>query len=128
VGLDELTLAGANQVVVQQDEAVRSFALHAAELGLEAAPVADILGGDAAENATRLLELLNARPSSGPESRRRHGAYRDTVLLNAAAALVVAGRTDDVSAALVLARRSLESGAALEALDRLRAASEIDCE
>ena len=128
LGLDELTLAGPNQVVAQHGEQVHSFALHAAELGLAPAPVADIMGGSAAENAACLLELLNARPSSGPESLRRHGAYRDTVLLNAAAALVVAGQTDDVTIALVLARRSLDSGAALQALDRLRAASEIDRE
>jgi anthranilate phosphoribosyltransferase len=118
-GLDELTLAGPNHVVEQRGDDVRAFMLDATTLGLPQAPIAALRGGDAADNAAALLALLQNRPTAS-------AAYRDTVLLNAAAALVVAGRTDDVSAALVLARHSLQSGAALAVLDRLRAASETD--
>jgi anthranilate phosphoribosyltransferase len=123
-GLDELTLAGANRVVALQDGVMHEFGLEAGELGLAPAPVSAIVGGAAEENAGCLLALLERRPPGSPALLARHNAYRDTVLLNAAAALVVAGITDDVSAALEIARRSLAGGAALGALDRLRAASE----
>ena len=124
-GLDELTLAGTSHVVEQSGQNFRSFTLIPEDVGLERAPISDIVGGNAAHNAAAMSDLLGASGDSsiGPSQLR---AYRDTVLLNAAAALVVAGVANDVTAALEPARRSLQSGAALAALDRLRAASEID--
>ena len=122
-GLDELTLAAPSEVVAQQNGTLRAFSVDAAMLGLAPAPVTAIAGGDPAHNAERLLTLLEGRERAGDISDR---AYRDTVLLNSAAALVVAGRADDLRTALALATRSLQDGAALTALGRLRAASEID--
>jgi anthranilate phosphoribosyltransferase len=125
-GLDELSLAGPNAVVALEHNALRGFDLQAGALGLAPAPIGAIAGGAAEENAACLLDLLQSRPPAGGALLARHNAYRDTVLLNAAAALVVAGRTDDLSHALTIARASVAGGAALTALERLRAASAIE--
>jgi anthranilate phosphoribosyltransferase len=109
-GLDELTLAGENQVVALEAGAVREFRLTAADAGLSPAPADAICGGEAAENAAALRALLEGAP----------GAYRDTVLFNAAAALIVAGRTDRLRAGVAAAAAAVDSGAALGALERLR--------
>ncbi len=109
-GLDELTVAGENQVVAMADGAVRSFTVTAADAGLAEAPVEAIQGGDAALNAAALAALL----------RGAAGAYRDTVLLNAAAALIVAGRAGELREGVASAARALDDGAALAALDALR--------
>ncbi len=109
-GLDELTLAGENQVVALEAGAVREFRLTAADAGLSPAPADAICGGEAAENAAALRALLEGAP----------GAYRDTVLFNAAAALIVAGRTDRLRAGVAAAAAAIDSGAALGALERLR--------
>ena len=81
-GLDELGLCGPNQVVALDDGRLTRFRFEAADLGLPAHPVAAIAGGNAAFNAGALERLLSGEP----------GAYRDTVLLNASAALQVSGR------------------------------------
>jgi anthranilate phosphoribosyltransferase/anthranilate synthase/phosphoribosyltransferase len=109
-GLDELTVAGENQVVELRDGAIRSFTVDPEDAGLPRAPIAAIRGGDAAENAAALSALL--RGAKGP--------YRDTVLLNAAAGLVVAGRAAGLCEGVALAAGALDGGAALAALDTLR--------
>jgi len=109
-GLDELSLAGENQVVALEQGAIRAFTLRAEEAGLRPAPRDAIRGGEAGENAAALRALLEGAP----------GAYRDTVLFNAAAALVVAGRAADPRAGVAAATRAIDSGAALGALERLR--------
>ena len=81
-GLDELTVAGENQVAAWQGGSLRRFTISPDDAGLQRAPVEAIRGGDAALNAATLQALLQG--ATGP--------YRDTVLLNAAAALIVAGR------------------------------------
>lgn len=112
-GLDELTLAGASQVVELHNGAIREFTLCPADAGLPEAPVEALQGGDPAENAAALEALL----------RGMHGPYRDCVVLNAAAALVVAGETNDLRAAAARAARSLDEGAALAVLEQLRRAT-----
>jgi anthranilate phosphoribosyltransferase len=109
-GLDELTLAGPTQVAAWQGGAVRRFEVTPDEAGLEPAPVAAIIGGDAAQNAVALLALL--RGATGP--------YHDTVVLNAAAALIVAGRAADLRDGAAQARAALASGAALAKLAALQ--------
>ncbi|CAH2599799.1 Anthranilate phosphoribosyltransferase [Rhodovastum atsumiense] len=109
-GLDELTIAGENRVVELKDGAIRSFTVLPEDAGLERAPISAIQGGDATVNAAALGALLRGAP----------GAYRDTVLLNAAAALIVAGRVGDLREGASLAASALDSGAALEALETLR--------
>ncbi len=109
-GMDELVLEGENQVVALRDGSMSEFTVTAAAAGLEPAPLALLKGGDAAHNAAALLGLL----------RGERGAYRDTVLLNAAAALVVAGRAEDLRAGAARAAQALDEGAALAVLERLK--------
>jgi anthranilate phosphoribosyltransferase len=113
MGLDELTLAGPSQVVELRDGRIHEFQVTPEEAGLPRAPESAIRGGDPAENAAALLALLEGAP----------GAYRDCVLLNAAAALVVAGRVDDIRAGVPIAAQAIDNGAALTVLNRLRAAA-----
>jgi anthranilate phosphoribosyltransferase len=112
-GLDELTVAGESQVVELRDGNTSCFTLTPEDAGLPRAPVDAIAGGDAALNATALLGVLEGA----------RGAYRDTVVLNAAAALIVAGRAGDLREGAAIADRALASGAALAALERLRRAT-----
>ncbi len=109
-GLDELTVAGENRVIELNGGRVRAFTVRPEEAGLARAPVASISGGDPAANAAALLALLGG--AGGP--------YRDTVLLNAAAALIVAGRADDLREGAAMAARVIDDGAAQAALDALR--------
>ncbi|HET6309101.1 MAG TPA: anthranilate phosphoribosyltransferase [Rhodopila sp.] len=113
MGLDELTVAGANHVTALRDGHITSFTVEPEDAGLARAPIAAIQGGDAGFNATALEAVLQGA----------QGAYRDTVLLNAAAALVVAGRTDDLREGVALAAQSIASGAAFAALQTLRRVS-----
>jgi anthranilate phosphoribosyltransferase len=107
-GLDELSLSGPNRVSELRAGQVRTFALDAPELGLRRADLAELKGGDAADNA-----VITRRILSGQEQ----GPKRDAVLLNAAMGLAVP--EGDWSGALERARASLDSGASLLALERL---------
>ncbi len=109
-GLDELTLSGETSVAEYRDGAVREFIVTPEQAGLARAPIAAIAGGDAAANAAALLALL--RGAAGP--------YHDTVVLNAAAALIVGGRVPTLAEGAVLAKTALASGAALAKLTTLQ--------
>ena len=112
-GLDELSLSGPNHVAALEGGVVREFTLTGAEAGLPAWPRESIRGGEAAQNAAALRALLEGAS----------GAYRDTVLFNAAAALRLAGRAADLRAGVAAAAAAIDSGAALGVLERLAAAS-----
>ena len=112
-GLDELTVAGENQVVALKDGAIRTFVVLPEEAGLARAPVEAVRGGDAAFNAAALEALLRGAP----------GAYRDTVLLNAAGALIVAGRAGDLREGVAMAATCIDGGAALATLETLKRAT-----
>ncbi len=112
-GLDELTLAGESQVVALAGGALRSFSVTPEQAGLGRAPIEAIRGGEAPENARALAALLDGAP----------GAYRDTVVLNSAAALIVAGRAGDLMEGARTAARAIDDGAAAGALSRLRLAT-----
>ncbi len=112
-GLDELTIAGPSQVVAIRDGALHAFTVAPEDAGLPRAPASSLRGGEPAENAAAVLALLEGAP----------GPYRDCVALNAAAALVVAGRAADLREGAALAARSLDTGAALQVLDRLKTAT-----
>ena len=112
-GLDELTLAGESQVVaLEEDGSIRDFTVSPEDAGLPRAPAEALKGGDPAANAVALEALLMGAP----------GAYRDVVLLNAAASLVVAGRAEDLREGAAIAARAIDDGAAHGVLTRLRAA------
>jgi anthranilate phosphoribosyltransferase len=112
-GLDELTTTGATDVAEVKDGRVQVFEVTPADAGLAPARLADLKGGDAATNAQAIRDVLAGR--SGP--------FRDIVLLNTAAALVVGGRAGSLKAGVDLAASSIASGAAARALERLVAVS-----
>ena len=105
-GTDECSIAGTTAVVALEGGTFREFTLHPEDAGLPVHPFASILGGTPAENAGALRALLQGAV----------GAYRDAVLLNAAAALVVAGKADGLTEGVERARASLDSGAARDRL------------
>ncbi len=112
-GLDELTTAGPSNVVALRDGAIREFTVTPEDAGLARSPVDAVRGGDSAHNAAALEALLHGAT----------GAYRDTVLLNAAATLIVARRAGDLREGVALAAGAIDSGAAYAALEALRKAS-----
>jgi anthranilate phosphoribosyltransferase len=113
-GTDELSIAGISWVAALEDGAVREFELHPEEAGLPVHPFEAIMGGSPEENANAFRALL-----AGGK-----GAYRDAVLLNAAAALVVAGKADGLTDGVGMATESIDSGAAKAKIDALAAASQ----
>jgi anthranilate phosphoribosyltransferase len=110
-GLDELTLNGITDVAEIREKTLRHFTLQPAEAGLSPAPLSALSGFDAAGNAALIVNILQG--ASGPP--------RDVVLLNAAAALIVAGCAPDFPAAVRCAADAIDSGAGLKLLERLRA-------
>jgi anthranilate phosphoribosyltransferase len=108
-GLDELSLSTTTRVSELRDGEVRTFTVTPKDAGLERAMVVTLKGGDARENAAIALSIL--RGEAGPR--------RDAVLLNAAAALVVADRAENLREGAVLAARAIDSGAALGRLEAL---------
>lgn len=108
-GLDEVSISDTTQMAVLENGTVTSRELTPEEAGLTRRPLTDIRGGDAAHNAAALTRLFDGET----------GAYRDIVLLNAGAALMVAGRASDIKAGVTLAAQSLDSGAAKAKLNAL---------
>ena len=104
-GTDELTITGVSWIAaLNEDGAITEQELHPEEAGLPVHPFEDIIGGTPSENATAFRALLAGEAS----------AYRDAVLLNAAAALHVAGKADTLTTGVALARESIDSGAAAQ--------------
>ncbi len=112
-GMDELTTTGATTVAELRDGTISVFEVTPEDAGLARASLAALKGGDAAHNAAALRALLQGEP----------GAYRDIVLLNAAAALIVAGKAESLKDGVAKAAVSIDSGRAAGALDRLVAAT-----
>jgi anthranilate phosphoribosyltransferase len=115
-GLDEITITGPTRVAEARDGTLRSYEVEPEEFGMTRATLADLAGGDATENAAIIRAILNGQKSP----------RRDVVILNAAAALVAAGRADHIGEAIPLAAQSIDSGAAaakLEALAKFTSAS-----
>jgi anthranilate phosphoribosyltransferase len=108
-GLDEITTSGPTSVAALEDGAVKTFEIAPEALGLARVKPEALRGGDAATNAKAVQDVLDGRP----------GPFRDVALLNAAAALVVAGKAEDLKHGLILAAQSVDSGAAEDRLDRL---------
>ncbi len=108
-GLDELTTTTQSSVAELRDGGIRQFEVTPEQVGVARATLADLRGGDARDNAAALRALLDGEA----------GPYRDIVVLNAAAALVVADRADGLAHGADLARRALDSGAAAARLEAL---------
>ncbi|KFL27327.1 anthranilate phosphoribosyltransferase [Devosia riboflavina] len=112
-GLDELTVTGPSFVAQIANGDLRSFEVTPEEAGLKRHELKDILGGTPEENAAAIHALFD-----GAE-----GAYRDIVLLNAAAALIVADKADDLKSGVAMAKEAIDSGAAKQTLAKLVAVS-----
>lgn len=108
-GTDELSISAASQVAVLENGKIIGREVHPEDAGLPVHPFKDIIGGTPEENAVALRALLAGET----------GAYRDAVLLNAAAALVVADKVSSLPEGVELARESIDSGAAKARLDKL---------
>ncbi|HRO33196.1 MAG TPA: anthranilate phosphoribosyltransferase [Brevundimonas sp.] len=117
-GLDELTTTGPTEIAEWRDGAVRRFSVTPEDAGLPRADIAALRGGDAEENAAALNALLDGAT----------GAYRDIVLLNAAAALLVADRAEDLAQGARIAAQVIDDGRARAALDALVAATNTPVE
>jgi anthranilate phosphoribosyltransferase len=112
-GIDELTLSGRSFVAEVSDGAIRTYMVAPEDAGIARAPAGALAGGGPDENAAAIRRLLDGERSP----------LRDVVLLNAAAALIVAGRAESLEEGAARAAAAIDCGAAREALDRLIALS-----
>jgi len=112
-GLDEITVCGPTAVAALENGKVRVFEISPEDVGFARAKPDALRGGDAEANATALLDVLKGKK----------GPYRDVAILNAAAALIVAGRAATLKEGVALAAKSIDSGEAEGRLDRLIAVS-----
>ena len=108
-GLDELTTTGPSIVAALEDGIVRTFEVTPEDAGLPIAKPADLLGGDGAYNANAMTAMLSGEPS----------AFRDIVILSAAAALIVADRASDLKEGAAIAAAAIDSGKAKAALETM---------
>jgi anthranilate phosphoribosyltransferase len=108
-GLDELTVTGPTTVAELKDGQVTTFEVTPETAGLTTASMDDLKGGDAVENAAALRAVLAGEKN----------AYRDIVLMNAGAALVVAGKAPDLKTGVTLAADAIDSGKAAATLDHM---------
>ena len=112
-GLDELSTSGPNFVAQISGGDLRSFEVHPEKVGLKLTDPKDLLGGEPADNALAITALFDGAP----------GAYRDTVLLNAGAALLVADKVQTIEDGIAMAADSIDAGKAKHTLSRLVAVS-----
>jgi anthranilate phosphoribosyltransferase len=108
-GLDEITTSGPTHIAALENGSVRTFEINPEDIGVTRAKSEVLRGGDAETNAAALIGVLKGEK----------GPYRDIAVLNAAAALVIAGRAKDLKEGAALAAKSIDSGAAKARLDRL---------
>jgi len=108
-GVDELSLSARTRVIEVADDSTEEWLVEAEELGLEKAPLDAVRGGSPADNGVVMGSILDGEP----------GPPRDLALINAAAAIFVAGEAADLPAGVDRARESIDSGAAREVLERL---------
>ncbi len=112
-GLDEITTAGPTSVASLERGVIRTFEITPEDVGLPRVRPEELRGGDAAENAAAILDVLKGKRC----------AFRDVAILNAAAAIVVAGKARDLKDGVTIATKSIESSEAEGRLDRLIAIS-----
>jgi anthranilate phosphoribosyltransferase len=108
-GLDEITTSGPTSVAALENGKVRTFEISPEDAGLKRSTAETLRGGDAEANASALLNVLKGKP----------GPFRDVALLNAAAALIVAGLAKDLKGGVAMAQKAIDSGEAEGRLERL---------
>ncbi len=112
-GLDEITTTGPTKVAELKGGTVRTFEISPEDVGLAIADPKDLKGGEAEENAAALREILDGAVN----------AYRDIVLMNAGATLIVAGKADTLVDGVARAAHAIDTGAARSHLEKLVAIS-----
>lgn len=112
-GMDELTTTGVTQVVELKDGVISSFEVTPEAAGLKRAQLADLLSATPEESATSMRALFDGKK----------GAFRDIVLLNSAAALLIAGKAGDLAEGAQIAAASIDDGKARASLNALSTAS-----
>ena len=115
-GIDEISTTGYTKVSECRGGAVHTFYVHPADFGLAKSAPAALKGGDAAENAAIVLDVLAGT----------RGPRRDVVLLNAGVALFVAGRVDTIREGIAAAAAAVDSGAARQRLEKMAASSRAE--
>jgi anthranilate phosphoribosyltransferase len=115
-GLDELTTTGPSHVAELKDGAITTFEVSPEDAGLPIAKPADLKGGDAELNADALLAVVDGAP----------GPYRDVVIYNAAGALIVAGKAEDLKSGAALAAAAIDDGKAKASLEKMIAITNED--
>ncbi|MGA8036343.1 MAG: anthranilate phosphoribosyltransferase [Candidatus Acidiferrales bacterium] len=115
-GLDEISISGETAIAELRDGTVRTFCVTPEDFGLARAPLESILGGDPAQNAAIVRSVLG-----NPGRAHDFTAHRDIVLMNAAAALVAAGRAKEFVEGVHVAAESIDCGAARRKLEELAA-------
>jgi len=108
-GIDEISTTGYTRVLECRDGTVNTFYVHPAEFGIPKASPVDLQGGDSAQNASIVQDVLDGQ----------HGAARDVVLLNAGAALFVAGAASSVRDGIRMAASAVDRGAAKTTLENM---------
>ncbi|MBI5491753.1 MAG: anthranilate phosphoribosyltransferase [Deltaproteobacteria bacterium] len=109
-GLDEITLTGPTRVTELKDGKIRTYHVKPEDFGFEKCAPADLKGGEPERNAEIILGVLNGVK----------GPARDVVLLNSAAAITASGKTATIEEGIAAARGSIDSGAAMDRLERLK--------
>lgn len=109
-GLDEITITDKTKVSEYHNGSVKDYFIHPSDFGMPISEASDLRGGDAKENSLITIEVLKG--GKGPK--------RDIVLLNAAAAIAASGRAKDITEGIALAAESIDSGAAMNKLQRLK--------
>ncbi|MEE2698901.1 MAG: anthranilate phosphoribosyltransferase [Pseudomonadota bacterium] len=106
-GLDELTTTGISHVAQLKDNKIKTFQVSPEDAGIKVSKPEDLKGGDAKFNAKALSALLDGEP----------GPYRDIVIYNAAGALIVAGKTDNLKSGAAIAAAAIDDGKSRAVLD-----------
>ncbi len=109
-GLDELSISGETHVVELENGTIDNFTVKPEDAGLKRHNISEISGGDAKYNALAMVELFKGKKN----------AYREIVLLNAAAGLIVAGKVYNLQQGVQLASEAIDSGKAMQVLEKLR--------
>lgn len=108
-GLDEITVTDKTYVIELKNGQIREFEIHPSDFNLPVYTIRDLRGGDAHQNSQDMRNLLDGK----------QGAYRDIVLFNAAASLIVAGKAQDIPSGLDMAAASIDNGNAKESLKKM---------
>lgn len=112
-GLDEMTTTGITNVAILENGTIRTVEIDACDLGMERVTLDTLRGGDGAHNAAALRAVLTGT----------RNPYREITLLNAGAALVIAGKAEALREGIDIAAQAIDNGAALSALEKLVAVS-----